>query len=146
MEKNERKYISLPQEVISLVIFQNNAKSAWVIKILFPWSASWEVLFVFLLSEKSLWIFKNNGCQIPWSILFTVQTNFENKRQPSCIGLGVRRFSFFQWRQLPLGAEIESGRRTDQFYLDSHLISHLILSCIHSIHWKARALFNMTQR
>lgn len=62
--------------------------------------------------------------------------------QAALVWIGVRRFSHsFKEFKCSLG-----GRRADRFYLDSCLICHIILSCIHSIHWKAAALFNITQR
>lgn len=72
----------------------------------------------------------------------------DNKRQPSGTGLDrcEKVFTFFQRVQVQLGAGTESGRRAGQFYLDSCLISYIILSCINSIYGKAAALFNKMQR
>lgn len=105
-------------------------------------NASWN-FFVVFLSEKSLWIFINNACPIPCAILFKVQTNVDNKRQPSSTGLDrcEKVFTFFQRVQVQF-----RWKESWPILPYSCLICHIILSCIHSIHWKAAALFNITQR
>lgn len=96
----------------------------------------------FFKCRKSLWIFINNACPIPCAILYKMQANVDNKRQLSGTGLDrcEKVFTVFQRVQVQLG-----GRSTDRFYFDSCLISHIVLSFIHCIHWKA-ILFNITQR